>query len=140
MVKIGKADAFGIVVAVVMVGVVAWWGVEHYLWAALHFEQGDAAVSPDRAYVAQPLTQDEGDLRPYGSGVYVRRRLMPWPMSTLVFAAYCRHPDPRVEWRSARELVVHCEVAEETPVVLQAPGGIEVIHADGRDRRGVAAR
>lgn len=66
---------------------------------------------------------------PYGHGVYVRHKYLPFSLfSKLVFAAYCG-PGEHFHWHTARELIVKCDVTEGFPVLAHA-GQIMVTHID----------
>lgn len=105
------------------IGAVAWewmWRIEH---GAV---ESSSALSPSGQYIAQVMSLSEGDLVPYGQGVFVRHPRIPlWSTSTLVFAGYCR-PEIRLQWYSARELNVKCTVSEGTPKLLSAPDDLVV--------------
>lgn len=99
------------------------------MWHVGRLKLSDSTMSQDGRYVAQ-LSLSEESAAPYGTGAYVRHRYVPfWSASRLVFAGYCDR-NPRLYWRSSRELVIECATVEGTPKLFPAPDGIVVTHHD----------
>ena len=116
-----------ILLVLTITGAVAW----EWLWHIGRGAHGPSVPSPSGIFVAQIHFLPEGSVVPYGQGVQVRYRFLPfWSTSTLVFAGYCK-PGMRLHWRSGNELDVECIVAEGTPKMLPAPKGVVVTHVGG---------
>lgn len=104
-------------------------GAREWMWRMEHgaLDSG-SALSPSGKYLAEARMLSEGDVVPYGQGVFVRNPHTPFSSaSTLVFAGYCR-PEIRAQWRSAKELVVECVVSEGTSKLLSPPDDMVVTH------------
>jgi hypothetical protein len=117
---------FGLGLSITAVLVIMACCVLETIWRFEHTERDEETESSPR-YGAKVFHLPEDSVLPYGQGVFVKHRSIPfWFLSRLAFAGYCG-PKMSIRWRGDNDLLVECTTDEALKQVSN-PDEVMVTH------------